>query len=45
MKPYGSMNKKARQWWFWGDKIPAKFRRYFNKATRSFLKSQNSENN
>ena len=37
MKPYGSLNKKAKKWCFWGDKIPTKFRRYYNKATRKIL--------
>lgn len=39
MKPYGSLNRKARTWYVWGDKIPKRFRRYYNKATRSLLKS------
>lgn len=37
MRPYGSLNKKSKSWYLWGDKIPTKFRRYFNKATRKIL--------
>jgi hypothetical protein len=38
MKPYGSLANKAKQWYYWGDKIPKKFRRYFNKAARKLFK-------
>ena len=40
MKPYGSFSNKARSWWVWGDKIPSKLRRYYNKATRKLFKKQ-----
>lgn len=40
MKPYGSYNRKSRSWYLWDDKIPKKLRKYFNKATRSLLKSK-----
>lgn len=39
MKPYGSYNRKARSWFLWGDRIPTKLRRYFNKATRKLFNS------
>lgn len=38
MKPYGSINRKSRSWYLWGDKLPKRKRRYFNKATRGLLK-------
>jgi hypothetical protein len=38
MKPLGSLTRKARSWYVWGDKIPKKFRRYFNKAVRAMFK-------
>ena len=38
MKPYGSYNNKSKSWTIWGDKIPRKFRRYFNKSTRKLFK-------
>lgn len=44
MKPYGSYNRKSRQWTIFEDKIPKRFRRYFNKATRAlFRKLKNSQ--
>lgn len=43
MKPYGSYNRKSRKWYVWGDKIPKKFRKYYNKATRMLLKAFDKE--
>lgn len=41
MRPLGSQSKKAR-WYFWGDKIPTRFRRYYNRAVRGMFKKQDN---
>ncbi len=40
MKPLGSISNKAKSWYIWGDKLSKKFRIYYNKAARGFLKRE-----
>ncbi len=38
MKPYGSYASKGQKRYSWDDKILAKYKRIYNKATRELLK-------